>query len=284
MKITFLGTAAATSYPLPFCLCEYCKEAKSNRGKDIRKRSSVLINNDLIIDMGPDFVTSCFMYNQDPALIRYALQTHSHSDHFDASIFSTRIPEYAVKNVPLLNLYGSRATINKMSEMLRGEGYVSDLFDPKDQERLNIKVFPVTSLETFKAGMYEVTALPTDHDFLVESLLYVINDGDFTLFYATDTDILMEEVWEGVHNKDLKFNCVILDQTYGHNIDRKGHLNADKVVGLIERLKAENLLIKNAQILATHISHEGNPPHIKLSVYAKQHGYEIAYDGLILNS
>ena len=43
----------------------------------------------------------------------------------------------------------------------------------------------------------------------------------------------------------------------------------------------ENLLAENARILATHISHEGNPLHSELSEYAAKHGYEIAYDGLV---
>jgi len=47
-------------------------------------------------------------------------------------------------------------------------------------------------------------------------------------------------------------------------------------------MKEENLLAKNARILATHISHEGNPLHSELSEYAAEHGYEIAYDGLVI--
>ena len=42
----------------------------------------------------------------------------------------------------------------------------------------------------------------------------------------------------------------------------------------------ESLLARNARIFATHISHEGNPPHPALAEFAARHGYEIAYDGL----
>ena len=52
MKITMLGTAAI-GYPLTFCNCENCKQARIHKGKSIRKRASILINDDLtkIIDL-----------------------------------------------------------------------------------------------------------------------------------------------------------------------------------------------------------------------------------------
>ena len=45
MKIKVLGTAAATSMPLAFCNCEVCKKARINGGKDIGKRTYIVINN-----------------------------------------------------------------------------------------------------------------------------------------------------------------------------------------------------------------------------------------------
>ena len=63
MKILFLGTSAATSFPLAFCRCRVCEKARINKGKDIRKRSSVIINDDMLIDFGPDVVTSSAYLN-----------------------------------------------------------------------------------------------------------------------------------------------------------------------------------------------------------------------------
>ena len=284
MKITFLGTAAATSYPLAFCKCDFCNIARQNGGKDFRKRSSIIINDDLLIDMGPDIMSASFMYKKSIADIRYCLQTHSHSDHFDASHFTTRIPEYMGINTPPLELYGSKKTLTKMSEMVKNEGYVSDIFDPKEKTRLNLEIFPVKHLQTFEFGKYKVTAFATDHDNSVDSLLYTITQDNFTVFYGTDTDSLSEETWQGFHDKNLKFNIVILDHTYGPNADSGGHLNANRFVEQIQRMKSENLLANDVKILATHISHEGNPTHDELSKYASQFGYEIAFDGLEINS
>ena len=64
MKIKVLGTAAATSMPLGFCNCDICKKARQNAGKDIRKRSSIIINDEMLIDLGPDSISACYVWNR----------------------------------------------------------------------------------------------------------------------------------------------------------------------------------------------------------------------------
>ncbi len=282
MKITFLGTAAATSYPLMFCRCEFCEKARETGGRDFRKRSSLLINNNLLIDLGPDIMSASFMHGISIANVRYCLQTHSHSDHFDASHFGTRTPEYAGENIPILDLYASTATFSKMSEMLRADGCTNDILDPYEQERLKLKVHLIKALQSFKAGEYLISAFSTNHDQSVDSLLYSITENGFTIFYGTDTDIIPEETWQGFHDKKLQFDIVVLDHTYGPKVDGSGHLNANQFAEHIQRMRDENLLGKKSRIYATHISHEGNPVHSDFVKYAQKHGYDVAYDGLVI--
>lgn len=222
------------------------------------------------------------MYNRPITNIRYWLQTHSHSDHFDPSHLVTRMPEYMGVDVPQLQLFSSEATLHKMSEMTACEGYVSDLFNIKDQQQLKLKVSAVQRCRSFTAGRYQITAFPANHDRSIDSLLFSITENGFLVFYGTDTDTLPEETWNGFHKNKLQFNIVILDHTYGHNIFGSDHLNANKFIEHMQRMKAENLLAENARILATHISHEGNPPHKILSEFAAKNGYEIAFDGLVI--
>jgi phosphoribosyl 1,2-cyclic phosphate phosphodiesterase len=282
MKITFLGTAAATSYPLAFCRCEFCNIARERGGKDFRRRPSVIVNDDLLIDMGPDIVPASFLSGKSIADIRYHLQTHSHSDHFDPQVFTTRVPEYMGVNTPRLKVCASAKTLEKMVEMVKNEGYVDNFLDAGEQARMNLEVVPVKPFDSFTIGNYHVTAFPANHDPSVEPLLWAITEHDFTIFYGTDTDTIPEPTWQGFHNKRLKFNVVILDHTYGPNAGSGGHLNAGRFVQQIQRMQAEDLLADRARILATHISHEGNPPHAELSEYAARFGYEIAYDGLVI--
>ncbi|MCD4818715.1 MAG: hypothetical protein K8S23_08490 [Candidatus Cloacimonetes bacterium] len=282
MKINFLGTAAATSYPLVFCKCKVCEQARKLGGCNFRKRSSLLINKDLLIDLGPDIMSASFMYNISIADVRYCLQTHSHSDHFDASHLSTRLPEYAVENIPKLKLYASNATLNKMSEMLKAEGYITDILNTVEQERLNLDVHPIKALQSFEAGKYQISAFSANHDKSIGSLLYAITEDNYTIFYGSDTDIIPEETWSGFHDKKLQFDVVVLDHTYGPNINGREHLNANGFIKQIQRMRDENLFKEHTRIFATHISHEGNPIHSDLVDYGKKNGYEIAYDGLII--
>lgn len=241
-----------------------------------------MINDDLLIDMGPDMMSASFMHNKSIADIRYCLQTHSHSDHFDASHFVTRTPEYMGEDIPPLQLYGSEETLRKMSDMLRDVGYINDLFDSDVKTKLNVEIFPVKTLQPFWVGKYEIVAFPTNHDISVKSLLYSIKEDDFTVFYGTDTDNFPDETWYGFRQLNMRFDIVILDHTYGPDADSGGHLNANRFIEHINKMKTDHLLADNARIFATHISHEGNPPHEELTKYAGQFGYEIAYDGLII--
>ena len=70
MVITFLGTAAATARPLVFCRCQACRRAWTQGGKDLRRRSSVLIDDDLLIDLGPDLMSAAFSCGADVSRIR----------------------------------------------------------------------------------------------------------------------------------------------------------------------------------------------------------------------
>lgn len=62
MIITFLGTAAANAFPEAFCKCENCAKAWALRGPSLRERSAALINDDLLIDLGPDIMTASHMH------------------------------------------------------------------------------------------------------------------------------------------------------------------------------------------------------------------------------
>lgn len=43
MKLTFLGTSAAEGVPSLYCDCETCEKTRILKGKNIRKRSSLLV-------------------------------------------------------------------------------------------------------------------------------------------------------------------------------------------------------------------------------------------------
>jgi phosphoribosyl 1,2-cyclic phosphate phosphodiesterase len=279
MFITFLGTSAANSYPEAFCRCANCEEARALGGPSLRKRSSALINEDLLIDYGPDVLAASMLHRCPLTHVQYCLQTHSHADHLDTSHFLSRSPEYEVIGAPRLHFYASAGSLQDAAQRLRDFSPAS-LLDPPIGDRLNLTIHPVEALQSFPVGPYQVTAFPANHDPSVDSLLYAIEADGRTIFYGTDTASLLPETWQAFHRAKLHFDLVILDHTYGPDEPGTDHLSARQVIEHIARMREEGLLKPSGRALATHISHPGNPVHPKLVEFAAQHGYEVAYDGL----
>lgn len=138
------------------------------------------------------------------------------------------------------------------------------------------------ALQSFLAGPYRVMAFPANHDPLVEPLLYAVEAGGCCIFYGTDTATLPEETWQAFHRFGLRFDVVVLDHTYGPEETGSDHLSARQVIEHLARMGEEGLLASGVQAFATHIAHEGNPAHPELVKFASQHGYKVAYDGLVV--
>lgn len=280
MKFAFLGTAAANAYPEAFCRCRNCVTARALGGSSLRKRSAALVNDNLLIDLGPDIMTAAALHGCPLTRVRYCLQTHAHADHLDTSHLLSRSPGYGVVGAPRLHFYASAATLGQVADRLAGDLAPASLFDRETGEMLNLTLHPIEALQSFKVGSYTVTAFPANHDSGVEPLLYAIQEGDRCIFYGTDTAALPEATWEAFRRGNFRFDLVILDHTYGPAEQASDHLSAQLVSEHLTRMRAEGLLAERARIFATHIAHEGNPPHPELVEYAARHGYEVGYDGL----
>ena len=278
MKVTFLGTAAATACPLVFCNCPMCSAGWKQKGKNYRRRSSVMIDDDLLIDLGPDIMPAAFEFDMDMRKIRYWLQTHAHSDHFDAGHLITRWADYASEGIEPLDLVASRETIRQMSERLSMEEPGASLEKTEWLEKLKLRVHCVRNGDNMELGKRRITVIESAHDIPGGSLLYVVSDGNRSFLYATDTVRLTDQAMEVL--KGFHLDAVAIDHTYGPGINGGGHLNANQAAEEIGRLRAEGILKPGGRAFATHISHEGMPPHEELAEYARERGYEIAWDGL----
>ena len=81
MKVKFLGTAAAEGIPALWCECDVCRKAKQLKGKELRRRCSYFIDDDTIVDFGPDSYWQSMEFDVDLTLIKRVLFTHPHEDH-----------------------------------------------------------------------------------------------------------------------------------------------------------------------------------------------------------
>ena len=109
MKIRYLGTGAAEGIPAIFCECLICKNARLKAGKEIRTRMQALINDEILIDFGPDTYMHRLQYKIDLSAIKYCLLTHAHEDHIYSHDIKCRKKNKAFleANTYPLHLFGS---------------------------------------------------------------------------------------------------------------------------------------------------------------------------------
>ncbi len=284
MNVTFLGTAAAPSMPIPFCVCEVCSEARRVGGKNLRRRSSLVINDDLLVDIGPDIAAASFQHQISLAGIGICLQTHPHADHLDIGFLLSRHAEYGTEVSGDLLLAGSDETLHAIDEFVTQQSAYGSIFDSETQSALKLKLLSLTPFEAYSIDGYHITGFPASHGNDQGFLLYSIVQGDHAVFYGTDTSVLSEEVWERLQLERLRYDAVILDHTYGIGFESRpaDHLASKDVTAHADRIRECGLLKDNGLVYATHLSHEGNLEHDELDEYARNCGYRVAYDGLRL--
>ena len=100
----------------------------------------------------------------DLGRVRYLLQTHAHSDHFDAGHLVTRMAEYAVKDVGHLEVMASRETLRAMAVWMKTAEPGLELLSEAGQRALNLSLRPILAGERAQMGPYEITALDSRHD------------------------------------------------------------------------------------------------------------------------
>ncbi len=284
MNVTFLGTAASPSMPIPFCVCKVCSEARRIGGKNLRRRSSLVINDDLLVDIGPDIATASFEHQISLAGIGMCLQTHPHADHLDLEYLLSRHVDYGTEVSGDLLLAGSDQTLHAIDALVRQQSAYGSIFDSKTQSALKLRLLSLTPFQASTAGDYRIIGYPANHGSDQGFLLYSIVRGDHAVFYGTDTSVLSEEVWEQLQLERARYDVVILDHTYGIGFESRpaDHLASKDVTAHADRFRECGLLKDDGVVYATHLSHEGSLEHDELDEYAMERGYRVAYDGLRL--
>lgn len=276
MKVTVLGSGGF-GYPLVFCDCDYCKEARVLGGKNIRKRASLLINDEMIIDLTPDCQTAMNMYNKDMGKAKYLLQTHTHLDHFDVNQFSSLDFKYGTKRDIGLNLICSELCLNdiqsKVSQFDR-----MNLFDKEYLDKIGLSVRALNHGELITMGDYTIKAIHCTHDERIGAQNYLIKHNNRTLLYATDTPQITEIALQELAGE--RIDCVFLDESFGTRDYMFSHLNIVGFDQYVRTLKEHNLLSENCLVYATHLTHDGNPLHEELEETLSSYGYHASYDGM----
>lgn len=268
MKIKILGTAAAEGWPALFCECEACRKAEKLGGKDIRTRSSCLIDDKYMIDFSADNYLHKLTYKLNMARIEHLFITHSHYDHFYPHDFEIREYGYAyIDNLKTLNVYGNEKVGDRYNEAvgnLKIEKYVAFNY--------------VKPFHYFKAGDANVMPLMANHDGRENCYIYIIEIDSKKLLYGHDTGYFPEETWKEVLKH--KFHGVILDCTFVQKFCRDGHMGIATCNEIKERIIENGCSYDDTKFVITHFSHNAGKTHNEIEKLGEEYGFIAAYDGI----
>lgn len=274
MLIEFLGTGAAEGIPAPFCRCAVCENARSAKGKEIRMRTGVVIDKTLLIDFSPDSLIQSVRFNVDYSGLEGLLVTHTHSDHFAVEDLVQRSPcNSKNRTASLLNIYGNCAMERKLK---------AALYDEKAAESMDITT--IRGGQTIQVGGFRVLALRTIHMETEESLLYLISKEGKHYLHALDSAELTEEIYEQLREEGICLDAVSFDCTFGLLEEEfYGHMNFRQNLRVKKRLEEIGVADAHTKFYLTHISHYAGCTQKDLEAETRQHGFEVAYDGLCVS-
>ena len=278
MHILYLGTAAAEGVPALFCQCDTCRQAQARGGKDLRMRSSVLIDERLMVDVSPDLLCARHRFGLDLARVRDIVITHAHMDHFAREALSMFAPGFAhIQDRRTLRLFGTAHTRRVWEE------YLTAAVMKEPDLGQYIEFYTVKPFDVFEAGGMTVTALPAVHS-CPQSVIYAFEQDGKRFLYANDTGLFPQETWAWLEaQRDRPFDAVSLDSTMGLPDSKyTGHMTLKQNVYTRETMIQNGSATENTAFLCHHFSHNGRILHRELEALMGPQGFDIAYDGLTL--
>lgn len=274
MKIKFLGTAAAEGIPALWCECQTCNAAKAAGDKDFRRRCSYAIDDDTMIDFGPDAFWQTTEFGIDLTRLKRVLITHSHPDHLNPLEFQFRRTPWFSQVTKELTVAGSRRVLSRILCFTAEDSAIYQFSD------LHIRPLEMRDGTTIEDGDMKITTLAADHAPGKEAQLYLVERDRKRFFIANDTGLLPEKSWEQL--RGIKLDLVSIDTTLGFPDadNRHGHLGVNTVIEFRDRLQALGCLKPETQVYANHFSHNGHALHRDLEAFFLPRGMKVAYDGL----
>jgi len=268
MKIQYLGTGASEGIPGLFCSCPVCAEAVEQGGRNVRRRSSMLINNDLLVDITPDLWSSCYSLGRTLTSLKYVLITHEHREHFYKNELRNFFPPYSLeRESKTITIFGNKHVQRSMEDWIpegRKEYILAERIEP---------------FKEISFGDYIVTPLKSRH--CRDALIYLIEKENKRLLYANDTGFFPEETWDFLVGKKIHF--VSLDCNNPFKKDNPNHMNLEDTLTVKRRMFQIGCTLARTKFYITHISHNGGLNHSQITDKLVLHGIRVAYDGLSID-
>jgi phosphoribosyl 1,2-cyclic phosphate phosphodiesterase len=270
MQVKVLGSAAAEGWPAIFCQCKNCERARRNGGKDLRSRTSYLINGNILMDMGPDIYLHDTRYGFFTQNLEAIVISHTHEDHYNCDEFVNRREGMSVVKQNI-ELAGNEMVFKRIKQQTGST---------PEECKLNPNVMkPGDTIEL--AGM-QVTALRANHKTKTDEtcLNYVFSDDNTAVLIANDTGWWDDDMWELINK--FKLDIIFIDSTMGLRSPqcRMGHMGVKVVVEFRDKLKSLGCINEDTQVFANHFTHNGGGCHADLCEFFEPQGIGVGYDGL----
>lgn len=266
MKIQLLGTGGAEGIPALFSNSEVSLYARKHGGKDVRTRSSALIDDCLKIDLPPDILTQIQLHDVDARLWTSIFFTHSHDDHFARNELQYALYPFTPDEYPGFTIFGNDTICGKVRE--RYPDWPFELFR-------TCSFVPVQHMD------YTVTPIRAHHKLDEDSHNLIIQRGGKTFLYGTDTGTWLEETWEFL--QDFKLDGLVIECTEGFfRTCYYGHMDIQECMAAVDRLRTMGVLQEGAPVVSTHHSHLGGATHAQLEQALRPAGIEPGYDGMVI--
>ena len=275
MKIKVLGSAAAECCPALWCECEFCEKARKEGGKNLRRRTSYLIDDDTLIDLGPDFFWQIHEFGIDDRKLKRIIFTHPHVDHLNPVEFLWRHSGFS-KVTQELHVLGAKSV---MTRLLHFACFVGNAYS---MEELHLKPILLAHGKYAEDGDIGILPLKANHAVGMNPYLYIISRGGRKLFICNDTGIVPEESMKELAGQQV--DMMFIDSTAGFTEPDciNYHMGVNTVVKTRDKLLEIGALKKDAIVIANHFSHNGNPLHTDLEAFFNPKGIQVAYDGMTL--
>lgn len=268
MKLKCYGTAAAEAIPAPYCACPVCENARAKGGKELRTRHLSTIDQDIQLDMGPDFLFYTLHMGLDARKIRYLVVTHAHGDHLSPYELGLRKSPYALTGVETLQVIGNAASMETVKAVT------------EEYEEQSLKLVETTHYMPIALdARTTLTALPANHAPQIGGgNIYVIERDGKKLLYAHDTGPMFAEVYDWLAGKQL--DAVSLDCTGVYNGAGEHHMGLPGCDEAVRRLRESGALKPDGICIINHFSHGGGASYEQLAAEAEKRGWIATYDGI----
>ncbi|MBQ9196669.1 MAG: hypothetical protein IJ157_05430 [Clostridia bacterium] len=280
MKLVFLGTGAGESYPGLWCDCPHCAYARKARGRNIRANSCAVLDDTMMLDMGPMCFDAAARFGVDLSHVTTLLITHPHPDHLYPRHLHWRVTVDSQNALPYpeqLHLGGPRFT-DVPTLHIFGNDRVAEALEPAFREDIHAVFHPIHEGVPFESDGYTVTPVRGNHHEPGFAHSYIIQRDGGTLLYALDTGTFPEDSMALITQK--RYDMIVMEGTTGLNEQYGGHMCLENNKKFRQRLMEAGAIRPDTPFLLTHMSPHWCPPHDWYQSMAAPYGITLAYDGM----